>query len=254
MRWYLELSKRPLQILIFLAPLIIAYELGTFRFATDPETGRVITISAYGFLDRFFEIFGVNALYLPGLTLIVVLLVWHLLVKDRWEVHAGVPALMWIESLALSLPLLVLNQIVLRLFADGSPILFGLALQADGGSGLAELDWPARLVLSIGAGVYEELVFRMLVIAAVHALIVDVLKASDSLGTAIAIVVSALAFMVYHPLNPDGAGVRLHLATFYLLAGLYFGVVYVGRGFGVVVGAHAVYDVLVLVVLPRATG
>ena len=37
---------------------------------------------------------------------------------------------------------------------------------------------------------------------------------------------------------------------FYVLAGIYFGVLFLGRGLGIAVGVHACYDLLVLVVMP----
>jgi hypothetical protein len=39
---------------------------------------------------------------------------------------------------------------------------------------------------------------------------------------------------------------------FLTAAGLYFGMLYILRGFGITVGTHALYDVLVLVMLPRS--
>ena len=55
---------------------------------------------------------------------------------------------------------------------------------------------------------------------------------------------SAIAFAVYHqPTHPT------EWAT-YTLSGVYLGTVYVMRGFGIVVGTHALYDVLVLAVGP----
>ena len=60
-------------------------------------------------------------------------------------------------------------------------------------------------------------------------------------GAGIAVVISAVAFAAYHP--PAGVAA----AVFYLLAGLYFGAIYAIRGFGIVVGVHAIYDVVVVV-------
>ena len=106
-----------------------------------------------------------------------------------------------------------------------------------------------RVAISVGAGLYEELLFRMALIALLHTLLVDLGKLSSAKGSGIAIAVSAVAFTVYHPLvDPHDAtgGVSVRRVAFYFLAGLYFGAVFVRRGFGIVVGTHALYDILVV--------
>ncbi len=85
--------------------------------------------------------------------------------------------------------------------------------------------------------------FRMLLIAVLHTILVDLGKASNGIGAAVAIAVSAAAFTWYHPLN--GSGQRL---AFFFLAGLYFGAIYMARGFGIVVAAHAWYDIVTFAV------
>jgi len=256
--WYFDLSRRPLQMLIFLAPFIALYALGTWQYGTDPETGEVITISAYRRLIDFFAIFGVTGLYLPGAALVVVLLVWHVLLRDRWEVHFGVPVLMWVESFLLTIPLLVLDQILTRRTsmprAAGSTEL--LALMSAGP--ITEFPWQTRLVLSIGAGLYEELLFRMVAIALVHFVLVDLGRMKDRTGTMAAVFIAAVAFTLYHDLSTGavgtvgggGASVDPYLVLFYMLSGLYFGALFVMRGFGIAVGVHAVYDIFVIVLIP----
>lgn len=254
--WYLELSQRPLQILIFLLPLVGLYEVGTWLYASGAAIGasgnESLTISAYKLLNDFFGAFGVGGLYLPGAALITVLLLWHILARDPWEVHLGVPLVMLLESLLLALPLLVIDQLIRRLFAGQSvePMSMLALLQ---GPALETLSWKARLTLSVGAGLYEELVFRMILIALVHMVLVDFGKMKSGQGALIALIVSAVAFTFYHDVRIDGV-IQPQLVAFYFISGLFFASVYVVRGFGVVVGTHAVYDVLVIVILPVLLG
>lgn len=253
--WYFTLSKQPLQILLFLLPLIALYAIGTWYYGTDPRTGAVITISAYERLVDFYAIFGVTGLYLPGITLIIVFLVWHFLKHDTWELHPGVPLVMWVESWILALPLLVTDQVLTRLGSSNgliriaviTPEFAGLALTGT----LADYPWQTRLVLGIGAGLYEELLFRMVGIALFHFILVDIVRLKNTLGLTFAIILSALAFTFYHDLSPGPAGIlNLQLAFFYFICGLYFGALFVIRGFGIAVGTHAAYDILVIVILP----
>ncbi|GEM_PF-193507 len=251
--WYLELSQRPLQILIFLLPLVGLYEVGTWLYASGAAIGasgnQSITISAYKLLNDFFGAFGVGGLYLPGVALITVLVLWHVFARDRWEVHLGVPLVMLVESLLLAIPLLVLDQLINRLFAAGpSPAMALLS-----GPPIESLSWQARLTLSVGAGLYEELVFRMIIIALIHMVLVDFGKMKTGQGAIIALVLSAVAFTFYHDVAIAGV-VQPQRIAFYFVSGLFFASVYVVRGFGVVVGTHAAYDTLVIVILPLLMG
>ena len=232
---YWSISKRPLQILAFLLPLIILYELALTFLLQSQESVR--TVLAHRYLLQFFDAFNVapqGGLHLGGIAIVVVLLVWHMLERSPWRVSIAACGFMAVESLLLTVPLLVLSQIVTKTLAGA----FAPALQ--------DLDKWSQVSISIGAGLYEELMFRMLLIAVLHTLLVDVGKASHNLGATIAVVVSAAAFAWYHPLKAPTDTV------FYFLAGLYFGTVYVARGFGIVVAVHAFYDILTFWLLSPA--
>jgi membrane protease YdiL (CAAX protease family) len=102
------------------------------------------------------------------------------------------------------------------------------------------------IAISIGAGLYEELLFRMLLFFLVHTLVVDLLRFSSLIGTVLAIVLSAVLFALYHPPVGPEATYTSARAFFYIAAGLFFGLVYAVRGFGIVVAVHAFYDLVTL--------
>ena len=250
---YWDRSRLPFQILIFLLPLIIAYEIGLAMFLR--RDGDVITNEAHRTIVAFFDSFGISAtggLLLGGLLVIVVLLAWHILARERWRFSLRVTGLMLIESIVLAVPLLVIGQVIQRLGADATLAATVLGNFQNGAAarhsatGFGDFSIMAGITIAIGAGIYEELVFRMMLIAIVHTILVDIARASYAVGTTVAIVVSAAAFAFYHPLrDATGTIIPLRLA-FYLAAGLYFGLVYVARGFGIVVGVHAVYDIIAI--------
>ncbi len=243
---YWIVSRQPLPILVFLAPLIIAYEAGLALFLRSAD--GVLTNKAHETLLLFFDTFGLSAtggLYLGGAAIIVVLIVWHLLARDPWRIDPTTPALMGAESLALTIPLLVLALLI-----GGSTAAAALSAAPD----LTSMNLGSRLTISIGAGLYEELLFRMMLIAILHTLLVDVGKLPSPVGAGIAVVVSAAAFTGYHPLHDDAGALSWRRVVFYFLAGLYFGVVYVVRGFGIVVATHAFYDILVVSMLSEPGG
>ena len=98
------------------------------------------------------------------------------------------------------------------------------------------------VAIAIGAGLSEELLFRMVGIATVHWLLVDVAKFKPATGTLAAIIATTVAFTLYH----DPSAMPANGVVFVTLAGAYLGWLYVFRGFAVAVVAHAGYDVVVL--------
>jgi hypothetical protein len=258
---YWELSRRPLHVLLFLLPLIMAYEVG-MAMVLRTET-NITTIRAHGWLLRFFELVGIaptGGLFLGGLAIVIVLLCWHFINRDPLRVRPVTLAGMAVESVLLTLPLLVMAALVARshmLPAAGAGA--GPASTSGGNAlasaeAIADLSIWSKMTISVGAGLYEELVFRMLLIAAIHFLLVDLGKASHFAGGLVAIVVSAALFTVYHPLEDVTGEFSMRAAVFYFAAGLYFGAVFVSRGFGIVVAVHALYDIATIALLQGGDG
>src|ERR1051325_4158128 len=140
------LSELPLTSLLFLAPLIILYEIGTRYYASDFARHTETRVLAFNLLQRFIQLFGATGRYLPGLAVAGILLDWHLARRDPLRLHSSVAACMAAESALLALPILALSNLVGHY----------LSLAAGDSS------WRGGLVLAIGAGIYEELVFRLI--------------------------------------------------------------------------------------------
>ena len=237
-------AQAPLQALIFLAPLALFYELGVVLL-NAPNVRTAIGIAPFENLDSalkarrhlfdLFEWLGFGGYYLPGLMLGIVLLSLHLVRRDRWQFQPRLYWLMWAESLALVLPLFVFGLVMAR-------FLIPILTAGEPGPGPHVLD---RIVLSVGAGIYEEMVFRLMAIALLHGLIVDWLKIDSIWGPICTIFITALAFAFYHfsETNPFSVSYMV----FYTIAGIYFAGIYLLRGFGIVVAVHAIYDILVVV-------
>ena len=228
---YFEASRRPLEILFFLLPLIALYEYELVRVLRSAE--GLVTNGAHLAILRLFDAFGLDAiaLSLPGFLLIAVFLVMQVLSRGPWIVDLSVVTRMVGESAALAIPLLVFAALVERM----AP-----AAQVED---FASLDLGARIAVSIGAGLYEELVFRMALIALVIAICTDLLKMQKPVALVSAVAVSSLAFAMYHPLRGADGAVVPGRFLFFLAGGLYFGVLYVVRGFGIAAAAHAFFDI-----------
>lgn len=115
--------------------------------------------------------------------------------------------------------------------------------------GPAAFDGPTQLALSLGAGLYEELLFRVVLVGVLLFAGEVLLGWSRLVSTVSALVVSALVFSAFHYVGPYGDTLTAASFTFRALAGLWFSGMYVTRGFGITAWAHALYDVALTVLL-----
>lgn len=259
---YWFLSTRPLHTLAFLAPLLALYEVGTLFFLSG--NGLVEVIRARLMLSQVMDVFGAAGFHLPPILLSVILLCWHVLERDKWVLRKDVVLGMALESFVWTLPLFVFAAIAgtsQTLIASPNAPAGALPLashppallaQVGGTTPVEQLSLAARMVLALGAGVYEELLFRLILIVGLHFVLKDLLKISESTTYVIAAVVSAIAFTLYHNIQHPTGGADLRLLVIYMIAGLYFAVLFILRGFGVTVATHACYDVIALSLLGRS--
>ncbi|WP_420456710.1 CPBP family intramembrane glutamic endopeptidase [Rubrivirga sp.] len=111
---------------------------------------------------------------------------------------------------------------------------------------LRELGLGLQLALSIGAGLYEELVFRVLLVGGLFWAIQRVTTTDRRRAYLIAAVVGAVVFSAVHHLGPLGDPFTLSVFTFRFLFGLALNAVFLLRGFALAAWTHALYDVLVV--------
>jgi Type II CAAX prenyl endopeptidase Rce1-like len=227
---YLERSERPLYSLAFLLPLIALYEIGSRLVRSEPI--------AFHLLRIFYRWFGVSGRFLPAITVVAVLLTWHIARRDRWTLQVGTLIAMAMESLLLSLPLLALGFACARWQSSVPLGAMGIAPRLSGAGSV----WTDHAVLSIGAGIYEELVFRLMGLTALHTLLVGFLKMPETRANLLMVFSSAVLFSLYHYLGDE----PFAWWTFWFrtAAGIYFGGIFMCRGFGVTAGSHASYDVI----------
>jgi hypothetical protein len=110
-----------------------------------------------------------------------------------------------------------------------------------GGGGPNPLD---VLVISAGAGLHEELIFRVIGMGGMAWLLAGI--TGPRRAWLAALVVSSLAFSLAHHIGPAGEAFSFAAFTYRVLAGAFFALVYHVRGFAVAAWTHALYDVYVL--------
>ncbi len=128
-------------------------------------------------------------------------------------------------------------------------LIWPLVQAAQISAGGSECDPAVERMLSYaGAGIYEEALFRLLLLSGLRWLLRQAeLPPAGALG--LAGLLSALLFSLAHHVGTQGEAFDPQVFFFRTLAGLYFAALYHFRGFGIAVGAHAGYDVLVGILL-----
>lgn len=132
---------------------------------------------------------------------------------------------------------------VLMRFA-GAYVVGSLRLQPGTGGSSAF----AGLVMSLGAGFYEEIAFRVGLFG-VGALLIKLLLGAGPrlIATVVWAVVAALVFSGWHYVGALGDPFNLQSFVFRAVCGLVLTAIYAFRGFAPAVWTHALYDVWVMV-------
>jgi len=227
---YVSLTHRPLNALVFLLPGLVFFQIGTACYGTSLLAPRD--------LGRLLGFFGATAGYLPAMLIVAVLLIQHLFHKDRWSVQPTVLAGMACESLAWTIPLLALSRLT------------GLLLSQSAAESAASNLLP-QVLLAVGAGIYEEFMFRLMMISLGLLIFVDVFELPKSWVTGIAVLVSSCLFSLYHLGGNDlngGGGFPLVDFVFRAAAGAYLAGIYIIRGFAITVGSHILFNLYVVAV------
>jgi hypothetical protein len=122
-------------------------------------------------------------------------------------------------------------------------MLGGVRLAADGG--VAQLSVRDQVVLSLGAGLYEELLFRVLLVGGLAALFAAVGMRKKNAGIASALL-AAFLFSAFHYIGPYAYPLELQSFVFRFVAGVAFSGLFLLRGFGIAAWTHALYDVFLV--------
>jgi len=218
--------------LVLIFPLVLAYEIGVL-FAGRVNGADLVT-------RAMFTAAGSRAAYLAIYAIVALgFLVWIRQTR-RWgtlRLELAGPVVLEAALYALTLGAFV-SLIVDRLFGQLIGPLFGQLL----GLGLT----APSVISALGAGVHEELVFRLLLIAGLLALA----RAADPLiGPRIAVVLaiggSSVVFAAAHHLGAHGEPWTVHAFAFRSVAGAAFGAIFWFRSLAHAVYAHVLYDLLV---------
>jgi hypothetical protein len=255
---YLERTSRPIYAIVFLLPFIIFYEVGTFCINTDILNQSQIRVVAFVWLQNLLESLGFGGKFAwvaPPLAVVVILTALQITSSKQWRFWIGD-----ILPILLAVPLIVLTLFLsssagpegnISWFDDSAIQAQAESLQGcssvTGGS-LSPLSAEAgdvgpgqsllaNIVTGIGAGIYEELVFRLILICLLMLLFQDVLRLTHMKAIVLSVLISAALFSAHHHvIFVDGqigqtAAFNWTEFSFRTIAGIYFAVLFAFRLF-----------------------
>ena len=283
---YLERTARPISAIIFLLPLIVFYEIGTFGINTDVLHQSQIRVVAFVWLQNLLESLGFGgklAWVAPPLAVVVILMALQITSGKPWRFWFGDVPPMAVECILLAVPLIVLTLFLnspagpagakgrvdwqqrglQQAQPEPPPICSSTqghwVLSSTGGPAAETSARPllANLVTGIGAGIYEELVFRLILICLLMLLFHDILRLTHSSSIVLSVLISAALFSAYHHVDffsgqPNVTDpFNFTKFAFRTMAGIYFAALYAIRGFGITAGTHASYNIIAVSITAR---
>ena len=218
-------------------PLIILYEI-LIIFSNQGREGQ-IRISSEVWLRQWTQYIDGPTLPILGGVLVLIGIV-ILMIERKKKIKLKLSYFLGIileSSFYAIIVAILVSQVVSYLFPAMAAL--GAGLQ------LAEQDLLTKIALSIGAGIYEELLFRVILVGGLYALL-RLFFGTQVIGYIIAAIVGALLFSAIHYIGELGDPFKLNSFTFRFLFGLALNVLFLVRGFGVAAWTHALYDIMVV--------
>ena len=248
---YAERTSRPICALMYLVGFMLAFVIGTILIQPAALSQSLaqpqVRVVAFIWVQNIMEFLGFSprlALIGTPLVVVVILLALQVTSKTPWRVKFEDLFLMAFECVLLTVPLIVLSLLLNR--EPAVPNAATLAAQVAEAPNLLWVD----IVTGIGAGIYEELIFRLVLICLLMLLFQDLFGMKKKPAVILSVVISAVLFSVHHHIFfangqfHQGDIFTVGKFIFRAIAGGYFAVLYAVRGFGITAGTHAFYNIL----------
>jgi len=230
---YWQASRSPRYSLLFALPLLVFYQVLAAAVPAGPQGGvrngaDVLLQSVFVWLAGSWG----PRLFMACLIVAGLWLVAKDLRANPGRLRAPIVGLMFVESTGLAL-----------IFGI---VVGGLTAALLGAPPLLALGRGTILMLSLGAGIYEELLFRVLLVGFFAWIGRRVLGFRPLIAGTSATIAGALIFSAFHYIGPYGDPWQVYSFVFRTIAGLFFSALYLTRGFGITAWTHALYDVFLL--------
>jgi hypothetical protein len=236
-----RIAREPRYSLTFALPLLVAYEVLAFSLSHD-EVAGVRNGADVLLKSIFLALGGRDGLIVFGALLVGggTWLVWQDR-RRRGPLDPRVFGLMAVESLAYALAFGMVTSTLTGLLLPGLAT-FGRVANLSLGL-LGSWSLPTQLMISLGAGIYEELLFRVILVSGLAWMARKVFGWRTTTAGVFAVGAGALIFSAFHYIGPYGDRLELGSFTFRAVAGVLLSSLYLLRGFGITAWTHALYDV-----------
>jgi membrane protease YdiL (CAAX protease family) len=231
---YLKSSRDLPTSLILVFPLFVLYQVGLLatggvRNGVDFMTDLLMMLAGHNFWNYFLINMGVLVVFAGAL-------VW---LRKKGEFDPR----LWPK---------VVGESTVYAFFFGAAVIgmmrgLGLDVLLASGAGPVEFGPFDSLVLSIGAGLYEEAVFRLLLMGGLFWVGVRKLSWPTWVSALIAVLISSFLFSAVHYVGSLADPFEMGSFIFRFFAGVLLAVIFYLRGFAVAVYTHAIYDIFVMV-------
>ena len=216
---------------LFTIPLFFIYEVGILFLSKDDIL--VVRNGADFLMRSILESFGIFGLYGLGAIFLIGFIITYIYFfndKSNKSIRADYLFIMIFESVCWALILyFLLSKFMLVLM---NPI----------GKTITQ-----QVTLAVGAGIYEEFLFRVMLISGLTGIIGFVFLWSEKVRKAAALIIAAGIFSAFHFVGDYGDFFSMELFLLRFFAGIILGILYIARGFGITAYAHSIYDLIVLI-------
>lgn len=224
---YLSASRRLSVSFVAVLPILALYEIGIIVSRSPVENHAGLLVR------RMIGLLGVHA-YAALTGLVALTFFVALVLKVRGPARRfGLYGLMVVES---AIYAVLIGPLAIRIGVH-----FHILSAAGGEPGPV-----LRGLLYVGAGVWEELVFRLLLMGGVIWITVSLLKGNRIVFSLFALLLSSFVFSAFHHVGAMAEPYAPGPFLFRFFAGMVLGSIFLFRGLGIAVYTHALYNVSLL--------
>ena len=233
---YFTTSNNILYSYILAIPLLLLYE--GLTIISQPISANPVRISVDVWFRSFFHSIGLN----PLIFTLVIAVGFGIYVfskeKDQLkDLKTSYFPLLLIESTIFAIVVSFISQALVGL-------LLGLAQNGGDVEGFSIIQ---KIALSLGAGLYEELFFRVILVT-ILVKVFSVIFSKKWATNIAAIFLAAMLFSAVHYIGSYGDAFTIGSFLYRFIFGLFLNAIYVTRGFGVAAWSHALYDIMVILI------
>ncbi|MDX1739655.1 MAG: CPBP family glutamic-type intramembrane protease [Rhodothermales bacterium] len=230
---YLKATKTATYGFLSALPLFLLYEVSILFVNHGSPTG--VRVGADVWMKQLLVAVGAPGMVAVGVAVLAIGIA--VFVRDRRKdipIRTSYFGGILLESL-------VYAVVVALMVSAAVSVLLPMAAQSQ----IGEMGLFTQLSLSLGAGLYEELVFRVILVGGMFWILTR-LGSRPRAAYIVAAVVGAALFSAVHYIGVFGDPFSVASFLFRFLFGLALNAIFLLRGFGVAAWTHALYDVLVV--------